>query len=122
MSETESSATVQPQSTASSVKAVSAQRRFYMVQDAAAKLNLPPSWLYERTWNDEIPFRQALREVYPLYRGRLGSHHCARDHEPGCGHRERSIENARPAWLHSAKRRFVLYPVSRSGRLAENVR
>ena len=57
MSETESSATVQPQSTASSVKAVSAQRRFYMVQDAAAKLNLPPSWLYERTWNDEIPFR-----------------------------------------------------------------
>src|ERR1035441_9782989 len=32
MSETESSATVQPQSTASSVKAVSAQRRFYILQ------------------------------------------------------------------------------------------
>lgn len=58
MSETELSAKLEPQHTASSGRPLSAPKRLYTVQEAAAKLNLPPSWLYERTRKNEMPFRR----------------------------------------------------------------
>ena len=58
MSEPEPCATIEPQITASSVKASSAPGPLYTVQEAAAKLHLWPSWLYERTRKNEIPFRR----------------------------------------------------------------
>jgi excisionase family DNA binding protein len=36
----------------------SGPKRLYTVQEAAAKLNLPSSWLYARTGKNEIPFRR----------------------------------------------------------------
>ena len=58
MSEPEQPATIGPQSTAGSANGSSASKRLYTVQEAAAKLNLPSSWLYERTRKNEIPFRR----------------------------------------------------------------
>jgi excisionase family DNA binding protein len=47
MPESEPSPTNEPQ-----------KKRLRTVQEAAAKLNLPPSWLYERTRKNEIPCRR----------------------------------------------------------------
>ena len=58
MSESEQHAKVGPQSTTSSPKGSRASNRLYTVQEAAAKLNLSPSWLYERTRRNELPFRR----------------------------------------------------------------
>jgi excisionase family DNA binding protein len=44
--------------TGSSVDGSGASRLLYTVQEAAAKLNVPPSWLYARTRTDEIPLRR----------------------------------------------------------------
>jgi len=58
MSIPEKSATIEPQSTAGSAEAWSAPRHLYTVQEAAAKLNLSPTWLYARTRMKKIPFRR----------------------------------------------------------------
>ena len=58
MSETEPSTTVELRSTAGSAKTLGVARRLHTVQEAAAKLNLLPSWLYARTGKKEIPFHR----------------------------------------------------------------
>jgi excisionase family DNA binding protein len=57
MSEPSQNAVIEPQS-ASRANGSSAPKGLHTVQGAAAKLNLPPSWLYERTRKHEIPFRR----------------------------------------------------------------
>lgn len=44
--------------TGSSADGSGASRLLYTVQEAAAKLNVPPSWLYARTRTNAIPFRR----------------------------------------------------------------
>lgn len=58
MSKPKPHAKVGPHGTASSVDGASASNHLYTVQEAAAKLNLSPSWLYARTRKDEIVFRR----------------------------------------------------------------
>jgi excisionase family DNA binding protein len=41
-----------------SVDASSTSKGLYTVQEAAARLNLSPSWLYARTRTNAIPFRR----------------------------------------------------------------
>ena len=56
MSESPLPATIEPQNAASSVTGSSAPGPSYTVQEAAAILNLPTTWIYARTRKDEIPF------------------------------------------------------------------
>ena len=58
MSESEPLPKLQPPGTASLVEDSRALKPLYKVQEAAAKLNLSPSWLYERTRTNAIPFRR----------------------------------------------------------------
>jgi excisionase family DNA binding protein len=103
MSETEPSAAIEPQSTASSSKDSSAPKRLYTVQEAAAKLNLAPSWLYARTGKNEIPFRRFGKYIR-FTDDDLEAMIVSGAHQSDESRRERSIENARPARLRCSER------------------